>query len=648
VSTTTPPADPRAPLPPAVVILGNDAQLAARPATPVQLAHACLAAGFRAAIPASWGDELVAAATLGVIESRPVRPVIQCACPHVARRMLAVGTELAANLVSLVAPPVAVAKYLRSHSPGGIRVTYVGRCPAASDDSIDARLTPEELLAQLAERGIELLEQPEVFESVIPPDRRRHWSQPGGLPAPDQLWNRTRLRAEALGGEELATDVAERVLSRADVLIDIAVASGCVCSGAIRGATAEHARQSIAALEPPRSPTAVIDDRGLSSLDLPIPIAARTLSEIAIEPSTRPAPPREEHTAPPFLPVMPLGTPAPEGHSRRPRLTPPGLAAIAGPQAAPPPTPPSPRRRSPTGVVRVVPPGSVPVATDPAGRVLPRAYVARRRSPRGGVPVVSDQALASSPASDTEREIEHSIEPAAEPPREAATPITQAGPAPATFASVTPPAPAVASRAKPSASPEAFAPVARSLEYLAANRRLAIVAGITVAVLTLGVAIGYAAGRRGAAEQQGTSALSPTLRVDSSAASAAPGLGASRPATRSQPTGTSSRTPPASRASNRRVARGTTADTRREVPTSEPAPSTPAATPGGTATPSAAPVTPAIDSAAIRARRDSTTAVARAESLAAERESIRREIERRRARMDSLVRAQQGNPPSSP
>ena len=181
MSSSTPPVDPHASLPPTVVILGNDAQLAARPATPVQLAHACLAAGFRAAIPASWGDELVAAATLKAIDSRATRPAIQCACPHVARRLLAAGTELAANLISLVAPPVAVARYLRSHSPQGVRVTYVGRCPSASDDSIDARLTPEEFLAQLADRGIRLLDQPEVFESVIPPHRRRRlrfsWSR---------------------------------------------------------------------------------------------------------------------------------------------------------------------------------------------------------------------------------------------------------------------------------------------------------------------------------------------------------------------------------------------------------------------------------------------------------------------------------------
>jgi iron only hydrogenase large subunit-like protein len=171
-----------------VVILGNDAILAARPATPVQLAHACLAAGFRAVIPASWGDELVAGATLDALSGRATRPAIHCACPHVARRVLGVGSELAPHLISLVAPPVAAARYIRLNSAGEVRITYAGRCPAAADDSIDARLTPEELLAQLGDRGIDPTAQPEVFESGITPDRRRHLSVPRGLPSPEMRW----------------------------------------------------------------------------------------------------------------------------------------------------------------------------------------------------------------------------------------------------------------------------------------------------------------------------------------------------------------------------------------------------------------------------------------------------------------------------
>lgn len=641
MSSSTPPVDPHAPLPPAVVILGNDAQLAARPATPVQLAHACLAAGFRAAIPVSWGDELVAAATLEAIESRSVRPVIHCACPHVARRMLAVGTELAANLVSLVAPPVAVARYLRSHSSGGLRVTYVGRCPAASDDSIDARLTPEEFLAQLAERRIRPLEQPEIFESVIPPDRRRHYSLPGGVPAPDELWNRGRLRLETLQGDDFAADVAERVLSHSDVLIDAALVAGCVCSGAVRGTTPEVARSAVTALEPPRSASPVIE-AGALPLELPIPVVARTESDVLSE-SPRAAPPTMEgRDAPGIIAPAPLGSATAEVHPRRPRLTPPGTPVVTVPVAdgAPPSTTP-PRRRS-SGAVRVIPPGSVPVASDQEGRILPRAYVARRRSPRGGVPVIPEPDAASPPPTpaaeqDAERAIEHSVEPVPAPAASAARtegatttlPMRQAVPAPV------PP-------------PDAPGRLERSLTLLSANPRAALAIALTAAGLVVGVAIGYGAARRSTATSADSSAIRPErLQVDSSAASAAPGLGGPRGTSRSAPSSTATR--PGSRA---------TPGQRRSVSAAPPAMrqaprQAESAQPAAIAPPSTEPsrgtvVPPAsvVDSAALRARRDSALATARAESLAAEREAIQREIARRRARLDSLTRAQGGAPPA--
>src|SRR5437764_4301221 len=158
---------------PSIVILGADAQLAALPATPIQLAHACALVGYQHVIPASWGDELIAAASLRALRDHAPTPAIQCSCPYVAHRLLAVGTDLRPFLVSLVTPPVVLARYLRSaHSQGKLRITYVGRCPGAADEAIDARLTPEELLAIFADRQISLEAQPDVFDSVIPPDRR--------------------------------------------------------------------------------------------------------------------------------------------------------------------------------------------------------------------------------------------------------------------------------------------------------------------------------------------------------------------------------------------------------------------------------------------------------------------------------------------
>ena len=77
-----------------IVILGTDALLAASPATPVQLAHACLRAGFANVVPASWGDEILAAAVLRRLPNFGAGPVIQCTCPIVAHRLLTVGGDL--------------------------------------------------------------------------------------------------------------------------------------------------------------------------------------------------------------------------------------------------------------------------------------------------------------------------------------------------------------------------------------------------------------------------------------------------------------------------------------------------------------------------------------------------------------------------
>ena len=665
MSSSTPPVDPHAPLPPTVVILGNDAQLAARPATPVQLAHACFAAGFRAAIPVSWGDELVAAATLEATESRAVRPLIQCACPHVARRMLAVGAELAANLVSLVAPPVAVARYVRSHSSGGLRVTYVGRCPAASDDSIDARLTPEEFLAQLAERGIRPVEQPEVFESVIPPDRRRHYSLPGGVPTPDLLWARGRLRLETLQGDDFATDLAERVLSRADVLIDAALVAGCVCSGAGRGAHPEVARSAVSALEPPRAATPVIEP-GALPLELPIPLVARAESDVLPEPRRGAAPPLERSGALNIPASTPLGSPTGETHPRRPRLTPPGSPLITLPGTeGPSSSPGAPRRRSSGAAFRVIPPGSVPLASDQEGRTLPRAYVARRRSPRGGVPVIPEPGAGSPshppvtgqsgadlrrasgavpPArvaevgdasrGDAERAIEHGIEPA--PPAAVPPEASSAAAAPM----ILPARQAAPAPVRPAGAPSRLE---RSLTLVSANPRSALAVTLVAAGLVVGVAIGYGAARRAATTPDDASVAHEGLRVDSGAASAAPGLGAPRTNASSTMTRSGSRTI----AGPRRAASAAPSAGPRATRQPEPEQTTASAPLSTQQTPAAAiPSPPAVDSAAVRARRDSAVAATRAESLAAEREAIQREIARRRARLDSLMRAQGGAPPT--
>src|SRR5437763_16779259 len=118
---------------PSIVILGADALLAALPATPIQLAHACMLAGYQNVVPISWGDELIAAASLRALRVHGQLPAIQCSCPHVAHRLLAVGSDLRPFLLSVVAPPVVLPPSLRCvRSRGALGVTYVGRCPVAA------------------------------------------------------------------------------------------------------------------------------------------------------------------------------------------------------------------------------------------------------------------------------------------------------------------------------------------------------------------------------------------------------------------------------------------------------------------------------------------------------------------------------------
>src|SRR5688572_30710611 len=93
-----------------VAILGNDAVLEARPATPTQLAQACLRASFDLVVPASWGEELIAhqyAESLGPYDGPA--PVL-CHCPIVAE---ALGDHPERVLLTLAAPPIATARYLR-------------------------------------------------------------------------------------------------------------------------------------------------------------------------------------------------------------------------------------------------------------------------------------------------------------------------------------------------------------------------------------------------------------------------------------------------------------------------------------------------------------------------------------------------------
>ena len=91
-------------------------------------------------------------------------------------------------------------------------------------------------------------------------DRRRFYSLPGGVPAPQWLAAQSPKRAlvDVHAGDALA-GLANQTLSRGNTLIDFAPQLGCACAGAVGGVNAEHAREGVAALEPPRSQSEIVD-----------------------------------------------------------------------------------------------------------------------------------------------------------------------------------------------------------------------------------------------------------------------------------------------------------------------------------------------------------------------------------------------------
>jgi hypothetical protein len=362
---------------PSIVILGADALVAALPATPIQFAHACALVGYQLVIPASWGDELIAVATMRALRDRAQLPAIQCSCPFVAHRLLAVGTDLRPFLVSLAAPPVVLARYLRAmHSRSKLRITYVGRCPGAGDEAIDARLTPEELLATFVDHQIDITSQPDAFDSILPPDRRRFRSQPGGLPTPEMLWsgdgNGTTPRALVeLYGDEFSVELAQHLLAGKPLLIDVASKLGCVCSGAVAGVDPRESRARVTALEPPRASSPVIDETVVIDAALPLPASPRSAIDVVSPPVLTTSGPGSALSAPNDAPVASSAPPHAVGSPAMPNLATTSISS----------SPTNPRRLSPArGVPRPVT-GNLPTARDSDGRQLPRTYVARRRPP---------------------------------------------------------------------------------------------------------------------------------------------------------------------------------------------------------------------------------------------------------------------------
>jgi hypothetical protein len=242
------------------IILGADAVLAALPASPVQLAHACQALGFELAAPATWGDELIAESCLQQLAGYEHATAVMCSCPLVTERLTRASTMLEPFMLTFTSPPVATARYLRAAYEGqALHITYAGACPGADDDLIDARLRPSELLDAFAQSGITLAAQPKSFDALVPLDRRRFYSLPGGTPARDHVERSARRSLIELDGEDVVLELSQRLIEQTPALVDLAVPLGCACAGAGEHALRGKPRAGLLLLEPPRARQKVLD-----------------------------------------------------------------------------------------------------------------------------------------------------------------------------------------------------------------------------------------------------------------------------------------------------------------------------------------------------------------------------------------------------
>lgn len=244
-------------------VVGNDLALEALPATPIQLAHALEAAGFDHVVPVSWGEELIAHHLQSSLDRHG--KVAWCPCRHASDVLAGTRGLEDFTIIRTVTPAVATARLLHAIHRGqsATRIIYLGSTTGAVDPSVDETWDPTEVLAELGATGIDPKSFPTFYEDVIPPDRRRFFSLPGGIPWP------------AIPGDGRIPFVAIGITARqrgrsiklppneGRVFVDPTVSSRCACIG-----VTSKSAPLVVAMEPPRAPGPVVEERRFVSLEV--------------------------------------------------------------------------------------------------------------------------------------------------------------------------------------------------------------------------------------------------------------------------------------------------------------------------------------------------------------------------------------------
>jgi hypothetical protein len=186
------------------------------------------------------------------------------------------------------------------------------------------------VLADLRERRISVVRQPAVFDAVVPPDRRRHWSLPGGLPSSAALEERKSQHVlRVLDTGDFAAELADYLLRAEAVLLDVSGCVGCACAGVIDVHRNRATREAVMALEPPRATTPVIDVDASIVLDAPLPHLVDLSVRIApVVGSPKPSVPARGPSPAPARSIADAASVRRTQERHRIAVTPPGIGSI--------------------------------------------------------------------------------------------------------------------------------------------------------------------------------------------------------------------------------------------------------------------------------------------------------------------------------